>query len=243
MTRTHWMACIVCFLVAVAWTPNTGAEIISFYGVDNTGGGGAGEHPIADAARSEFLGDLASYETEDFEGFALPANGTYQIPSTGESLSFPGHGTGMLYPSSGVTSSDVQIENRDAHPTSGNHILGAQDAFHLTFDSPQDAFGFYAIDVFDDGARLSLQLTHAGGETTLLDFMADEDPLGGRSVLYFGFHAGTPEDRFMRIDFLGAQPNGDGFSLDDMTIGVVPEPGSLLLLGLGSVAILARRRR
>jgi hypothetical protein len=79
-------------------------------------------------------------------------------------------------------------------------------------------------------------LTTAGYPTTYTLFSATITGLGGPTSGRFAFNYNVP----------GGGPSGansDYIGIDDVRYSAVPEPGSMIALGLGAAALVARRRR
>lgn len=104
----------------------------------------------------------------------------------------------------------------------------------LTVDPGYTSIGFYMTDPNDMGGRLTV-----GGVTfTFDDIFGSAQPDG--SVYYISLYdeAGLGDIVFYTND------ESDGYGIDNVTVGRVPEPGTLALLGLGLVGVgLSRRRK
>jgi hypothetical protein len=59
----------------------------------------------------------------------------------------------------------------------------------------------------------------------------------------FGYTAGTSGTVVFSITDLSSTTFGNDFALDDLTLTLVPEPGSMTLLGLGCAALMLVQRR
>lgn len=198
-------------------------------------------HPNADGAQAAFLALLTDVETETFESSAGIVT----------SLTF-GPDTATLSPGLEVLTLPTDTFS-GVYPISGDNVLlqavgAAESAFTITFSTPQAAFGFYATDIEFQG-NLTLRFLLADGLTTLdrpVPTQAGTGPaLNTGSVAYFGVI--DTENSFVAVSFVRGLNQSDGFGFDDMTIGrienVIPEPGTLALLGLGIALTSAARRR
>jgi hypothetical protein len=139
------------------------------------------------------------------------------------------------------------------YPISGDNVLlqavgAAESAFTITFSGPQAAFGFFATDVEFQG-NLTLRFLLADGVTTLDRPVPTQAGTGVAlntgSVAYFGVI--DTDNPFLAVSFVRGLNQNDGFGFDDLTIGrvenVVPEPGTLALVGLGVALVSLARRR
>ena len=197
--------------------------------------------PNAEAAHANFLARLEGVGVETFESFAPNSNPpTLTFGATAASLSPPLRVMNLPTGTFG-----------GAYPTSGDQMLfmavGAPDSFRITFDSPQDAFGFFATDAEVPG-NLRLQFLLADGVTTINRNVPLQAGAGGLnqtgSVLFYGrIDASNP---FLRVTILRPLNPNDGIGFDDFTIGAsksVPEPASLVLLVSSAIGILPMLRR
>ncbi|MDF1501440.1 PEP-CTERM sorting domain-containing protein [Roseisolibacter sp. H3M3-2] len=255
-SRRSWSA-LALLLVALAPAQARAqcpAGSFCYFGTD-VGGTDATRAPNVNSAatRANFLSALTGVGTESFDGLADGA--------TNPSLSFAGAGTATLGGAGAVeTFAGAGANGAGRYPTSGTRFYEATSSnagttFTISFSDPVAAFGFYGIDVGDQGSQLALRFTLVGGTT--LDWVLPYTPSVGRnsardgSLLYAGFINTTS---FTSVQFRGTDAD-DVFAFDDMTIGsaqqvtnppgsTVPEPSTYVLLasGLGILGLVGRRR-
>lgn len=213
----------------------------------------------AAAAEALFLSQLGSHVTEDFEN--LPLHGfaqshsndqlawvdtatTFQTSVGDFTLVTPG-GT-----NAGDTerSTELKIENsstgEDGREVASGNWLDSNDAKKVQWNisiggAPFNAIGFYLADANDQGARLILKLTD-GSEVDATYQLTSALPNG--NIKYITLTSDVSISSASLIFDTGYAAR-DGWGIDNVTVGQVPEPGTLLLLGLGLLGLGAARRR
>jgi len=206
----------------------------------------------SEAARSNFLSTLSGVGNEDFESFAA---GT-----TSPALTFPGSYGSITASMTGstcvddVASSGCGFNNPGRWATSGDQFWETDSGgtFGISFSSAISAFGFYGTDIGDFSNRLIISLTDISG--TVSDFTVNHSlGLGNydNALLFWGFQ--DLGNSYTSIAFSNSGYGGDVFAFDDMVIGdneqicrencnELPEPGTLLLIGLGLAGFASRRK-
>ena len=216
-------------MVAVAMSFAGSAQAATFYGYTGVPNGVVSGD--AKAAHDAFVGSLVTSSVEDFESFAVGQ----ALPL---SLSFEG--------SAGTVAATVTGQGavREAFnglfPTSPSRELYASGDLSIAFANPTYAFGFYATDVSDLGAALTV--TFNGGASGSYQVTSAAGRPSG-NLLFFGI---TSDQAISSVSLTGATA-ADGFGFDDLTIGTtaaVPEPATwaMFIGGFGLIGGAMRRR-
>ena len=192
--------------------------------------------PNSDAAKASFLSALVSHSTEDFESFAdndspgpISIGTITPIGQTPFIITVPTRTFRGAFPSSGDNIIDLDGVNKDT---------GTIHSMYLDLTAPATAFGMFITDF--EGGNMVFTLDYvAGGSTTV----TSPNTIGGSpasgSAMYFGV---TSTAAFDGLTILYDSVPNDGAGMDDFTVGQVPEPATITLLALGSLAALRRRK-
>lgn len=201
------------------------------------------------AAEASFVASLGgSHVTETFEGFRAGAQGSPLTSTLVGSFYMDVAGSGGLCTGKlGGCAAGVAVLNAGNSPFGGRfnttvggaNWLDSFDAQKFTFKplAGVNSVGFFITDPNDAGGRFDLQ-TANGLETVFFDDIF-KSGLGNGKMFYLTF---TSETAISAITIFSTVKN-DGFGIDDVTVGKIPEPGTLALLGLGLLAAGAIRRR
>ncbi len=222
--------------------------------------GSAATISVSDFSASAFQATATSFGatiTEDFEGFAEGVHAVGTPTAVGTFATIGGKGSGGTVTKSGFANDGTTLTVRD-----GNVFGRRSTTAILTADASKDKF----LDSNDThGIAWTASLGGAWLDKILLTVRDGAEfgakmhiTVDGDSVSFAG--KGDGDTRLVLIDFgtavqssdiTFANLNGanrltnDGFSIDDVTLSIVPLPTSslLLLAGLGGLGAMKRRRK
>lgn len=211
-------------------------EVLKAEDINNGGLNTRAELNLTQQKEQQFLSNFdSSVGTEKFENFS-------NFTSANMDLSFPGAGTatfsgnGEIHNITDTNNSDIAYDlQQGLYPASGNQYLytratpSADGTFTINLSESIAGFGFYAYDLGDWGAELSLKLYNddqlVGTIGDLHTTKLDGSTTG--SVIYVGILGELqPDDTrqvFNRVEFTTAGNNivntvHDIFAFDNMTI-------------------------
>ena len=220
----------------------------------------------AAAAEALFLDKLQSHVTEDFENWQVVGFSSlneagqpkknHQLLWVDTATTFTTKVGNFTLVKPGGTdkydherSTELKIENASTgedgrEKVASGNWLDSNDAKKVQWDisiggSPFNAIGFYLADANDQGARLILKLTD-GKEVDATYQLTTALPDGNIKYITLTSDGSIASATLIFDNGYAAR---DGWGLDNVTVGKVPEPGTLLLLGLGLLGLGAARRR
>ena len=179
--------------------------------------------------------------TPDFSLSSSTAAGTTHdnLPASFDSLMAPGAITpsatssNISFPESNLTDGELNHSNTYANSWASADVAGVILNWGWANRTPGD----YEIKV--DGTSLgSIRVDDAGGGTSSLE---STEP--NTYIIFDSVQSGATKIEVITSNG-GPTGLGDYWGLDEIEVytGVVPEPGSLALLGLGGLCVLRRRR-
>jgi hypothetical protein len=199
----------------------------------------------AQAAETGFLNFLnAGYLTEDFDsGYVVGAQSmTINSLAGVGSFTMDLAGTGGACDNPGYDCNDgVAVLDSDESPFGGRfdvspkNWLDSMDAQELTYAATAGytSVGFFMTDPNDAGGRFSI----GGSSYSFGDIFGSG--LGNGKVFYVTLYDETGIEDLTIVTNNGS----DGYGIDNVTIGTVPEPGTVALLGMGLLGLVVARRR
>ncbi|MCK2147787.1 PEP-CTERM sorting domain-containing protein [Marinobacter alexandrii] len=210
----------------------------------------------AEAAEAQFFSYLTASATETFEGFTAASDSTGQSPvintSVGsfEQLVAGDNGSAACNDDGFSCTAGLAVLNAATSPfggrfpmpdeTGNKNWLDSMDSREMKFSiaGMYQAVGFYITDPNDVGGIFDIVLEDQSAVTyNLNDIFTGAQPNG--AAYYLGF---ISDVAIASLAFRSNHDN-DGFGIDNVTIGKVPEPGTLALMGLGLMGIGFLRRR
>jgi hypothetical protein len=209
-------------------------------------------------AAGNFESSLLSYVLEDFDSLAdnTANGGSQQLDWMASASSFDTNVGEFSLITQGKDFSgndfpeELKIESsatgeygRQALASSTNDLwLDSNDAREVKWDidigSDFNAIGFYLADPNDQGGQI--ELTYADGSSSSYQYQL-LNPYASGSLFYTTII--SDQQVSSAILTFGKDPLADGWGIDDVKVGIVSEPATITLMGLGLLGLgLARRR-
>lgn len=187
-----------------------------------------GNQVIGDNARSSWENSDSSFSTE-VGTFALkePGNG---LNDHSDELRIQSDETGGFGRTS-VSGNGYWLDSNDAKQVVWN--------FDSSSSGYTNALGFYLSDVADVAGELEMILSDADGNQLASQTIQYPQVLG--NLKYVTVYSDT--NLFGGSLTFNNSSMNDGWGIDGITVGEVPEPGTLLLMGLGLLGLGVARRR
>ena len=222
-----------------------------FFGCDDnlTGTVPMVNHPNHDSAKAQFLAAAGTVGTQDFESIDNgPISGQVSFGSVTDALWISGTGSGIS--EAGVRSTPEY----DAFAFSGSKYFmtlvdSGQVSASITFGKAIRSIGFSFSDEADwiGVANNPGHVIDLGyGEKISLTQGIDTSKVHSGSSFFIGIIADQPFGS-MTLSYpsngVGSGLNADAVGIDDMMVGVVPEPASVACLGFGAVVLMLKSRR
>ncbi len=189
--------------------------------------GSASAVPVQYTNKAQFLLALGAATTEDFESNV----GSFTPLSTPFTTA---NGFGLVAVTTPITGMQILPNTQFTVLNNGTQFLHFRD-FHaglsITLPNAGNAFGF------DYGA------SEAGWQLTAANGVNFTFPSGPGSSGFIGY-IDVPSNLFSAFTLTGPTGAQGGFSIDNISVAAVPEPGSyaLLALGLAAVGFVGQRR-
>jgi hypothetical protein len=244
------LAVTLVLIVGIALSCPGDSFALSIFSLADAGAGPADPRPNSNFAASSFAtaaGALGPINTITFE--TLPTGFTNPLgAASGVTVSFSGAFDAVGFPALiGVTTNSGDPTALGYNTTvGGSKYLGFVPQFEapsatltFSFSTPINSFGTY-ITGLEEG--IDGVVTVEFNDGALQSFLLS-DPIGG-GVQFFGFtDAGHAISAVSFVETDVSSSTRDILGIDDVSYTVIPEPGTLLLLGstLAGLGFLSRR--
>lgn len=222
------------------------------------------------SVESDFITSLFSSTTETFDGWTSTTTGPYGGTSATWqsewidaaatlSTSVGDFSLTAAGQASGNPSNDKLMIESNKTGEFGREILASGDGdfwldsndaksvdWTIAADASYDALGFYLADINDQGARIKLSFANGTTSEYQVGSFAPSASLFYTTIVSDVAITGatlTFANCVSTSNCSNLDPN-DGWGIDDITVGKVPEPATIALMGLGLAGLgFARRRK